>query len=54
MVGVATVAVALVGLDPLAWLKKMPLALAANVDIGELTSRVGTLDPPAKISTPSS
>ncbi len=43
--GVATVALVVAGLDPLARLKEMPSNFAENFDTCELTSRVGTLDP---------
>ena len=37
--------VALIGLDPLAWLKEVPQNLAENFYVSELTSKVGTLNP---------
>jgi hypothetical protein len=42
---VAAVALVVAGLDPLARLEEMPSNFAENVNICELTSRVGTLDP---------
>jgi hypothetical protein len=45
LAGVAAVALVVAGLDPLARLEEMPSNFAENVNICELTSRVGTLDP---------